>query len=96
MDITNKQLLLNFCENCDIDYCFLHEIITKDRRYSHRLLTQLKIVEIFKWLESEKANRDIGWHDAMTLFLENGHAKKFSDVYTEDLSVREIQKLMCL
>lgn len=81
------------CDECKSDnkYCLLKEIII----HSHndvRFLAQLKCVEIFKWDESKKEGKDIGWDDAHMRWVTNGYAKKFAECYSEDLKPQEIYK----
>jgi hypothetical protein len=81
-----------FCDDCKTQYCFLMELIEHDRKYNRRLVMQMKMVEIFKLLESKRQNKDIGWQGAMAEWASGGMAKKFADVFDEKLSVKEMKK----
>lgn len=91
---TIKDLLDSLAGCGGINYCFLCEIMAKDIKYNKRLLLQLKLVEIYKYTESEKEKHDIGWHQAMTRFVDNGYAAKFAEIYRENITVDEIKKLV--
>lgn len=93
---SNKSLLKEICGTCNENYCFLMEIISKDVKYNSRLLIQLKCVEIFKFEESQRQGKDIDWSGAMALWSESGLAAKFAEVYKEELSYKEIQRLLGL
>lgn len=97
---SKAQLIKKLNEVCEpscasTKYCLLKEIIT----CSHddpRFLVQLKVIEMFKWEESEREKHDIGWDEAHMQWVLRGYAKKFADVYAnnEDLNPTEIYKLV--
>ena len=91
---TTKDLIDSICGCAGINYCFLVQILSKDGKYTKRLLYQLKLVEIYKYTESEREKYDIGWHQAMLRFVDNGFATKFSNIYNEDITLEEIKKFV--
>jgi hypothetical protein len=44
----------------------------------------------FKFIRSKDAGKDIGWEVTMQMWIEEGHAKKFAEVYDDKKSVRDI------
>ena len=79
-------------EDCKGGYCF-YKMFLKEQHPDIRTLIQLKCIEKFKWHESERENKDIGWGEAGMRWVTTGLAKKFAEVYNEDLSVVEIYTL---
>lgn len=73
------------CESCQSEnkYCLLKEIIINSYQ-DPRILYQLKCVEIYKWDESKKEGKDIGWEEAHIRWVENGFAKRFADIYEKN------------
>ena len=76
--------------NCD-GYCFF-KLYFEMAHFDERTLIQMKCLEIFKYEESEKSKKDIGWDVAIQLWMERGYAKKFSDVFDENLTAKENYK----
>lgn len=76
------------CAECKGEnrWCLLKEVIisSHDDEYV-RFLKQLKCLEIFKYHESEKAGKDIGWEQAWLSWVDVGHAKKFGDMYAPEM-----------
>ena len=56
-----------------------------------RMLIQLQAILKFKFEESERQHKDIGESASMKWF-ESGLAKRFAEVYNEELSFKEIYK----
>lgn len=79
----SRKLLNELCDDCEKDYCYLKEIILMSHVYDERFLTQVKAIEIFKYERSEKEEHDIGWEDAIMMWVDGGWAKKFSEVFDE-------------
>ena len=63
------------------EYCFLKELLIVTHKYDHRTIFQIKLVEIYKFNESKKADVDIGWEEALKRWVENGYAAKFAEFY---------------
>jgi hypothetical protein len=72
-------------------YCLFKELI-ETMHPSTRMITQFACIEIYKWIESEKRGIDIGRQTAAQEWVDRGYAKKFAEVYDENLSVKEIYR----
>ena len=86
------KLVEEVCPESCKGYCFFKmffEMIQRDPR----TIIQLKCIEKFKWEVSEKEQKDIGWEESIMKWTSDGYAKKFAEIYNEDLSVKEIYKL---
>ena len=92
----NKSLLKELCGDCNKDYCFIQELILHDSKYSNRLVTQMKLIEIYKWEQSQITRTELSWSETMSKWAESGLAAKFAEVYKEELSYKEIQRLLGL
>lgn len=75
--------------SCNGGYCFFRELITHQHP-DLRMLIQVECLEKFKYVISEKHQKDVGRHVAGQMWVDYGFAKKFAEVYNEDLTVREI------
>jgi len=87
-----KQFLYDICGDCechskDDPYCTLIEFLVEAHQ-SHRLLMQMKCVEKWKY----EMHKDMSWGDAFQLWVESGMAKKFGDMYSEEIKFRELYK----
>lgn len=82
------------CEKCH-DYCFLKQIILSISPKAD-LLIQLKCIEKFKYEESERQKKDIGWNLAGILWADKGFAKSFRNIVlkNDSLSAEEIYTLI--
>ena len=89
--MSHREILDDICSNCGEKYCTLKEILLK-LGSSDRELEQLKCIEILKYEESGRQDKDIGWDEATKIWVERGYAKKYSEVYTEGMKHREIYK----
>jgi hypothetical protein len=78
------------CNECK-QYCFYKELL-KSVHFSPKTLIQLKCIEKFKYEQSEQEGFDIGFTEAGIRWSEKGYAKKFSDIYNEELNFQEIYK----
>lgn len=74
---------------CDSKWCLLKEMLVCSHT-DPRLFIQLKCVEHFKFEESEKAGKDIGWDVAHCEWVARGHAKSFAEHYNEDLTAEQV------
>ena len=91
-----KKLAKKIEEICDCDnsdYCLLKEIILCSHN-DPRFLIQLKCIEKYKYEQSESEDQDIGWEEAHMRWVSEGYAKKFADIYQDDLSFKQIWKLL--
>lgn len=98
MKILNNKKFIEICneitETCDCKngYCFYRQLV-ESQKPSIRLLVQLECIEKYKYEQSEKLGKDIGHSNAAMLWVEEGLAKAFADVYDEDLTIKQIYKL---
>lgn len=76
---------------CGKKYCFFRKLV-ETMHPDIRLLVQMKCIEKFKYEESERQKDDIGWHKAGMEWVDQGFAKRFAEVYDEELTVKEIYK----
>ena len=88
----SKEAVKSMCDGCPNNYCFIVEMIIKDPKMNHRLLSQFKMMEVFKYNKETESKSDIGWQQISMLWADSGMAKKFSDVYTEDSTVSSLKK----
>jgi hypothetical protein len=70
----------------------LKEIVLHDSKYSDRLLFQIKCVEKFKFEESARQSKDIGWQRAWELWAERGYARRFGEVYNDEATFKDLYK----
>jgi len=78
------------CPCAGIDYCPLEPLL----HLSERMLIQHKCVEAFKWIRSQPAGTDIGWSKAYELWVEEGVAKRFAELYHDGISAEKIWALL--
>ena len=57
-----------------------------------RVLIQHKCVEAFKWERGQIVGTDIGWPRAYELWIEEGFAAQFAELYREGISAEEMMK----
>jgi len=80
------------CEYCEPKrYCILKEFLIAAHP-SPKLLSQLKMVDKYKIEKSKEEGKDIGWERALHLWVEEGYAKTFADVYEEDIKFSVLYK----
>ena len=89
----HKEILEGVCGDCPKGYCTLKEILLHGGM-PDRTLVQLKVIEVYKWDESQAAGYDIGWQEAHRRFIEGGHAELFAIYYDEDRTFSETYKRM--
>ena len=75
---------------CNGGFCLWREII-KHQHTEVRTLYQIQAIYKFAYEESVREGRDIGQNAAMKWF-ESGLAKRFAEVYDENLTFREVYK----
>ncbi len=94
MSLTNKtKLARKICEVCQCGekYCLLKEIILSSHDDNYiRMLCQLKCLEIYKWDESKRLNKEVTWDDAHLNWVAKGYAKNFSELYDEDIKAEKL------
>ena len=72
----NRQFLEEICDGCT-SRCLLKYLVLDVHHDSRRLLTQVKVMDKYKYEESERQGKDIGWDSATKLWVEKGYAKRF-------------------
>ena len=79
-----RGFLHNLCSECDChgnsSYCILVEFMISSKP-DPRMLTQIKCVEKLKY----DRHLDISWSGAFQIWVDEGYAKKFAEVYTENI-----------
>lgn len=78
-------------DECDGRFCILKEIVAHSglREY---ILEQYKCLEIYKWEESKREGKDIGWDETINRWVNEGYAARYSNVYQEGLSFKELYR----
>ena len=86
-----EEFLYEICADCDCHgrepYCTLVEFIVSAHQ-SPRMIMQMKCVEKFKY----EKHTDLNWSDAFQLWVDEGYAKTFGDLYSEELRFRSLYK----
>lgn len=91
----SKKVLDNLCEGChSTPYCTLREILLITQRFDDRLLIQVKCIEIYKYEESQKEGKDIGWDEASIRWAKNGYAEEFAKVYDNIITPTDLYKII--
>lgn len=104
---TNKEqlniLLHKITKDCDchngLGYCTLIVLLlsnhTDDDEFFTRTLIQLKCIEKYKYILSEKAGKEINWDEVAMSWIEIGYAKYFGEIYvpTVEFTDYDIDKL---
>ncbi len=80
------ELVSEYCSNSQ--YCLFKEFLISSHP-DPRMLLQLKCLEKYKY---EKLQKDINWSETLLKWVENGYAKKFGTLFSEnpDISFKEI------
>lgn len=81
------EVVAPYCNNNK--YCILKEILVCSHK-DPRFLIQLKCIEHFKYEESEKLGKDLGWDVAHVEWVAKGYANLFAEYYNEDLTAEQI------
>jgi len=61
-------------------YCILKEFLLS-LHPSPRLIVQLECIDKFKFEQSEREDKDIGWAEAIKRWVDMGHAVRFAEIY---------------
>jgi len=78
-------------DECSGRYCILQEVI-KHSGMQDFMLEQMKCIEKYKFEESEREKRDIGWDEAVRRWVDTGAAERYSRVYQEGLGFKELYR----
>ena len=70
-------------------YCIFKEFLIAAHP-SRRLLVQLKCCDRMKFIKSKDVGRDIGWEAVLRMWVDEGHAKRFSEVYDDTHTDKQI------
>lgn len=79
--------------SCRNSYCF-YKTFFDLMRFDQRMLVQVKCIEMFKWDSNKDLSEDMGWEQAVKLWISEGWAQKFADVYNDDLTAHQIYEVM--
>ena len=79
------------CDECSKAYCFL-KFVLKHHQVDRRVLVQLKCIEKFKYEESFVEGRDLGEEESTFRWIDNGYAKAFSEVFSENKGFEQIYR----
>lgn len=79
--MSSRKTLDMVCDGeCDpAKYCILKEMALSS--FDDRTMSQIKILEVHKYLMSRKDNREYTWKEASMHYVDNGFAKAFAKVY---------------
>jgi len=72
----------------DNGHCILRDLVAL-MGLNDKLLEQYKCIEIFKF-ERRIGGEDNGWAEASKLWVDEGYAKRFSEVYKDGMKARKI------
>lgn len=89
----HREIIEDICGDCKRKYCILKEIILHSG-LNDRSLEQLKCVERLKYEKSDKNGGDIGWSEAHLLWVREGYAERFSEIYKDGMRNGEIYRLI--
>ena len=70
------------CNGCG--YCLLKEMVLHDSKFDSRMLMQMDCVNRFKYDEGLRTKADPGWKEAWRMWVEQGYAKRFAELFHED------------
>lgn len=90
--MAHQRVLKEMREDCECQrgkYCPLEALLES---MSDRVLEQHKLVEVFKYIKGERLGRDISWNKAYMLWVEEGYAKRFAEVYSDEKTFRQMKK----
>jgi len=74
---------------CKNGYCF-YKTIFRHVKFDKRTLVQIKCLEKFKYEQSERARVDIGEHNTVMKWVNDGYAEAFDKVFSTELKFLEI------
>jgi len=80
----------NECECENNKYCPLEILI----KANTRIFEQHKLVERFKILKSESLKRELDWDEAYKFWVSEGYAKRFSEIYKDNYTYKELKDRM--
>jgi len=92
-----RQLLYMICQDCHCHdksdpYCTLIEVFLSSHSQDPRFIIQTKCVEKFKYDKGKELNREISWKEAHMMWIDEGYANIFADLYKEDMFIETLYK----
>jgi hypothetical protein len=92
----NRVLIEDICSGCRCPgtYCTLREILIRSPR-NVRILVQIKCIEKLKYERSAAAKVDIGWWRADEIWVSEGYADVFFELYDARRKVDSIYAAVC-
>ena len=98
VDALYKETLDDICNRpeCKGEYCPSKGIIFENHT-PLRTLEQVKCIEKFKWEESERHSGELGWKDAVVIWISGGeksYAAAFNNVYKDGMKNGELYALV--
>mgnify|MGYP001580823657 CR=1 FL=1 len=95
---THREVIEDICGDgidnspCVGRYCILKELVLLDDK-GDRFLEQMKCIERFKYERSKKEDREIGWGEAHKLWIGEGFADRFAEVYQDGMTKGQLYDL---
>jgi len=86
----HKEIIEDVCECPEEHYCFLKDFIGYILHTDDRTLEQFKCIEKFKYEQSQREEKDIGWERAIKSWIDEGYAQKFREIYEECMKHSEL------
>jgi len=85
-----KRMISELNPDCaENKYCF-YKMWFECAALDIRTVEQLKCIEKFKWEINEQSQEEFSWEFVVQEWIRVGHAAKFSEIYDEDLSIKEL------
>lgn len=85
--------LTEFCDgSCPQPYCFIRSLVELDQKYNKRLIMQMKMIEVYKYKLETESKKEVGWQESLRLWIENGMAQKYAEVFDDKVSVKEMKR----
>ena len=87
----SRELINDICSGCcsHDHYCTLKEILIRVPRDARTLL-QIKCIEKMKYERSVDHSRGVDWDEALDIWIDEGYAARFSDLYRDDIRLAEL------
>ena len=98
MDIDRfREVLYSVCQDCHCHdksdpYCTFIEVYlhSHSRDLDPRMIIQTKCIEKFKYDKSKEYNRNIEWREIHEMWINEGYAQIFAELYKEDMFVETL------
>lgn len=88
---SNMDLVNDLCSGCcsPDKYCTLKEVLVRAPRDA-RTMVQIKCIEKFKYERSKRDKKDIGWNEAVRMWIDEGYADRFVEGYREGVRLDDL------